>query len=277
MPVLRPYNPRVRGPIAVDWSNPITRGITFAHHLGKPGFTAYCGALIQLSRNYVAGAGSMVSPNGELGMGGSANGDYWGGYSASNTFALNQNEGTVLSYVRPSFTPTDGLAHYIAKHGGAGASVLELLKFSDNSWYFGWNTSGTDTRLVTAATGTFSQNQSFTVGGTWNKTSGLVGTKFYTKGILRASSGTTPSTGVNTTGFSVGLGVTSTWIKAAGDIIYSYFVWNRALTPDEILSFESNPWQIFYSPVGRLHDKVKSTAAAAGFKARVYYDLKRRF
>jgi hypothetical protein len=242
--------PRVKPPpwmpVRINWAHPVAKGLRFVHLFNNDPNPLYVQGGVVAANSFADGGRIDSSANG-LGMGG-PDGAYWGGDSTSNSFILNENEGSILAYVLADFSPTDSLNHYICTHNasGGGAPAFDFTKFSDNIIYFGW-AAPSDTRVTVSATGLFAQGVPFTLGGTWNKTSGLVGTKVYTKGIQRASTGTTPGTG-NTSGGDFNIGnfqsasSTYAWINGTGDRIFMYCIWSRALTDAEFLLMEFDPY-----------------------------------
>jgi hypothetical protein len=257
----------VRPPVRINRSHPLyQRGLVLAIAPGMPGYPAF------IRRGNLATTGYVNSARSSAGLAGSGlsgpTNAYWGGSSASNTFTFNQNEGTVLLHFQTNFAPTDGADHTffcIGPNNYPTGPSFDILKYGDNNWYCGW-WSGSDTRVSVSATGTFTSGVPTTIAVTWNKTTGLTGTRLYTNGILRGTNTTSPSTG-STAGSVFALGMAQSLTNFpffnGGGIIYSFIVLDKAITADEIANFNANPTTIFDAPTRRVKTRTLATMLQA--------------
>lgn len=167
---------------------------------------------------------------------------YWGANSASNTYALNTTEGTMLAALVADHGPGDSAAHMIAHFGNpafpAGPSV-EMVKFNDGNFYFGI-ISGSNKRITVSAAGQYAAGDPFTAGTTWD-TSGQVA---YCKGVAIGSNALTGLGDTSGSDFSIGDLIGASWpwaTSAAGGVLY-VLVFDRALSAAEMLAAERDMW-----------------------------------
>lgn len=265
-----------KGPVEIDWDNPITSGLVYVIDFAHPKSDANnLGSQFLAPQFQLGGSGDQYdydtttltgrSPGG-LGLVISSSSSLGGiGTHANSNFAAPQTAGSLLILARASFTPTDSVSHYLCTFGNdTSGPAITFTKHSDNSWHFGWH-NASDTRVVASASGTFSQNDVFTVGGSWQSS----GTALYCKANLIGSNAVAPSTGatsgqityIGESGASGGGGQNS-WLRTAfQDAIYWLLMWNRALSDAEFKFLEAYPWS-WLRPARAITDAL--TAGASG-------------
>jgi hypothetical protein len=203
----------------------------------------------------------------------------------ANTFGMQGNEFTAMSYGVAYWSPTDGLSHAALAIGcNAGDTTPEftLVKFTDNQWYIGFYVPSTDYRFHTAASGTFTIGVPFVVGYRF-KVSGehafwCAGKKLNT---ATTTLGSQPSLAhdefcVGGTASTSGIGGAHSWAKNDKSQVYWVAVWDRALRDDEFQRISADPWCLLHrfryvrprTPVGAGHadgiaDVIGTTVSSA--------------
>lgn len=237
------------GRVSVNTRNPLAHGLSLLY-----AFEGLSGPLLctrGVSSKALNGGADIKPGRGGVGLVSTAGGAFLGVAGAGNTYTL-PAVGTMLFLVGASFAANDGAKHYLFSASGASGSPtgsFEFLKFSDNNFYFGWD-SGGEQRAVVAATGLFNAGDIFVVGGPWNV---ATGTKLYVKGKFAGSTATLPVIGTNINGgnFIIGsdsLSFANPWNKAVGDGIYMLAVWDRELSAAEIMDVSIDPYSILHFP-----------------------------
>lgn len=187
----------------------------------------------------LAGGGTIGVLQGGHGVTG--NGGYWGGTSASNTYAMPTDEGTVIVAAVADHSPTDGLPHELFFFGSTAwptGPAVEIVKWSSNEWHMGL-ISTTNKRLSFPASGTYSSGL-VTVALTYSP----AGQVAYINGIQRASNALSGLG--DTSGAYALLGqnyvANRKWSSGTtGGVLYA-LVFDRALTAQEIARAEADLW-----------------------------------
>lgn len=232
------------GQLAIDWTHPLANGLSYFRILGAniapPVYTRASDGGMLPQASAVIGMAAL-GPALTVGA-------YYPSTNTSSLFSMPQNTGTVSFLVQASFSPTDGVYHGLFACGKSSVvGDVDIVKFSDNNWYSGWQQPA-DNRVVTAASGTFSAGDVFMVTSSWNGT-GNASTqtgKFYTKGILRNSNSKTQNTAdTSSQDFLIGDDINrggNLWCRANGTAIYSVAIWDRQLSDQEVQQYSLEPW-----------------------------------
>ena len=216
--------------VGIDWANPLTRGMVSALHAPQGGFDAVTGerfAIVGTEPVKVSG------PSGIATRFSGTNGYYkplvHGGWPLTH-FCV--------------FQPQNLTADQVAMGSGSGASAREYVFFigsgvGDPFWSGGRTDANDSFSAVSAASGA-AVGSPITVASVYESSASrsiFVGNK---KVNNTAAVGATSLTRV-----VYGCGSTGTPAGSLVGDIFAGFVWTRGLSDAEILSLNSNPWQVF--------------------------------
>lgn len=233
------------GRMQINWRHPITKDLTFFKVFDNFGVPLFSKQPCYLSPN---GTDWLLtgSPNGP-GVCDTSNAVNHYLRDASCAFPM-ATRGSAFVYSTINFSPTDGGEHLGMVIGATNATInsggtsFHIIKYSDNNWYVGFYKSGSDTRAVAAASGTYSTGTGVMAGGTWviNGT-----TTMYVAGkqvTTHASPATTPAA---VAALSVGGwddGTAYTWCKDGKTFIHYAAIWDRDLNAEEVKYINFNPY-----------------------------------
>lgn len=155
--------------------------------------------------------------------------------SASDRIAMNiaanfPATGSLCMWLKPTWNHNDSVNHVFFQAYTDANNFFTLQKYSDNNFYCGWKSSGTDYRATAAAAGIVSGNWHSIIC-TWDDTANQ--TYFYIDGTTRASNTSTLVT--NTISANPVWGnadAGSGNVDLAGDLA-EIALWNRVLTSGE--------------------------------------------
>lgn len=244
------------GPLPLDLSNPLTRGIMFVSQGGSSGYDA-------VSKAFPATVGTSVTQGG-IGPRGKAETFSSTGYrSYANTDSLIFGGGyTVLSVART--TNLSAQSGLVSKWDSTGNNVPMTFFVRASGELALWRNVGggnngtqgtTTTPGGTTGLSVISTNRDFVAsvdaGGTVLDTASI-----YLDGALRFSGFTFGPSGSNVplsepTGSTFGVGASNGGGGTWQGLIYLTVCWNRRLSAAEHLSLHANPWQIF-APASRV-------------------------
>ena len=216
--------------VGIDWANPLTRGMVSALHAPQGGFDAVTGERFAIVGTEPAKVGG---PSGIATRFSGTNGYYkplvHGGWPLTH-FCV--------------FQPQNLTSDQIVMGSGSGASAREYVFFIGSSagdpFWSGGRTDANDSFSAVSAASGAAVGAPITVASVYESSTSrsiFVGNK---KVNNTAAVGATSLTGV-----VYGCGSTGTPAGSLVGDIFAGFVWTRGLSDAEILSLNSNPWQIF--------------------------------
>jgi hypothetical protein len=178
-------------------------------------------------------------------------------YSAVN-YTVPLTTGTALAHCFSPFAPNDGVSHspFIMQPdlGEAPANFFDFTKYLDNNLYTGWFVAGTDYRVITVASGLWAGGDHIQIAHTYD-TGASIKSRQYVNGLQTGTSSTlvTTSTAGASSRIRLGIarvpdtGAASAW----GPAVYQVIVWDRVLSPHELLWFKNEPYAMLMPVVRR--------------------------
>lgn len=157
--------------------------------------------------------------------------------SLGSSVTLPATTGTIGMWFYPTWSHTDGTERSLFDVRNAGSNnYFTINKFSSNSTYTGWLTSGVDYRIVTTSgTASFTQNAWNWVAYSWETTSMSEKSRVTMNSYQNAVDGVTVTTW-NTSGRDVQIGNLSGGDKPATARIAELAIWNRVVPQADLLS-----------------------------------------
>lgn len=228
-------------PVEIDWSNPITRGISIA---SIPGSGA---------RN-LANPNESFSPNFDSGIGGNGRAIVTSttkSYSLPNSPNNRANEFTAIVLCNATATLGQFRTPFTKDwNSGSGPSYVAFA--------IEYNQNGAGQNVLTAFTSTsanYSRTLNYTIPDARTPhLSGILRTASSVSAIFNGNIVAT-NTGISAVNYS-GSGANDVWINSTynkGDFnVYLALYWSRALSNVEIKALSDNPWQIFKSQSRRI-------------------------
>ena len=248
-------------PVGIDWSNPITRGLKFAHNPSSGAINLVNGqrALNSTAQDVTvgksgkriqgesAGFQSEYSPNGLESAGNSLT--IFSVITAQTAQYLGSDGDCYLLSTRDGSNNGWSFGRYQATGGGATGNLTRLALVLQNVAFYPETNytipSFVDTPIALRVSGSTASYFSF----------GMKSSSDETVGTQLSSSGNLIHGGLGPYGTSY-----NRWLDRA----YCTMAWNRALSDAEIRSISQNPWQIFKPIARRLFVPVSAIASADG-------------
>ncbi len=223
--ILRP-NPRA-----------LAQGLSFAQAFGnnptQPFLTR--GATVSTYQS-----GAVTAPRfGAQAMTG-ANG-WWGSSSASNTYSLGTNAGTVIVYFLADHDSGSAGNRILFAFGNPTFPSAYLVAISTffGTWYAGW-ADGADKRVTVSASGLYANGDLVSTALTWGPSSQIA----YMQG-RQIVSGAAANYGTTAAGELI-IGNNNSgafpWVQAASGGVYYAVAFDRQFTPAEIAEAAADPW-----------------------------------
>src|SRR5512139_358316 len=257
----------------IDWSHPLSKDISF-FRLGS--------TLNPVSDRNRAGVDNFVNKNAATSMiigssewgpgmiprgGGAANDAF---YWASNNFQLTSSC-SVFAFAHNEWSESDSVGHMLFSIGDTAADTqpeFMCIKYTTNTWFFGYYVPPTDYRVIVGAGGTLPVRNSYVIGGT--DTIGGT-TTFYVNGSVLGTHASAPSL-PNTAhdNFAIGgrNGANYSWDQSSvgsPSPIHWVAVWDRVLRSDEVKHLSANPY-CFLKPVNYTQSLISTGAGSSVFR-----------
>lgn len=230
----KPWRTQPTGPVTVDWTNPISQGLVFAR-LGGTQTSVW-------PRNNFARTGTIIRGS-QFGL---ADG-FGSTLGIGSTDVINTNYGT------PN-TRVSIFARIFVNGVGGGTNNRIVVKPNTHNIY--WDS--INRRLAFSQTATLqngfwvTNNETivstnwYTIAVTYDLSATSFAPKFYIKGLLTTTIEGFPANGtIANTADTYLVGNTSAGTTNFNGLIAETYIWNRILTPAEVFSIHSNPYQIF--------------------------------
>ena len=241
--------------VGIDWANPLTLGMVSALHAPQGGFDAVTGerfAIVGTEPAKVSGPSGIATR-----------------FSGANGYYKPLVHGSWPLTHFCVFQPQNLTSDQIVMGSGSGASAREYVYFIGSSagdpFWSGGRTDANDSFSAVSAASGAAVGAPITVASVYESSTSrsiFVGNK---KVNNTAAAGTTSLSRV-----LYGCGSTGTPAGSLVGDIFAGFVWTRGLSDAEILSLNSNPWQIFakeriWVPVAAGGDTYTLTADSGSF------------
>jgi hypothetical protein len=169
-----------------------------------------------------------------------ANG-WWGSSSASNTYSLGTNAGTVIVYFLADHDSGSAGNRILFAFGNPTFPSAYLVAISTffGTWYAGW-ADGADKRVTVSASGLYANGDLVSTALTWGPSSQIA----YMQG-RQIVSGAAANYGTTAAGELI-IGNNNSgafpWVQAASGGVYYAVAFDRQFTPAEIAEAAADPW-----------------------------------